>query len=207
MVMTEYERKDLRAKIIDEIIRFSTGGMFVVAGVLLPGTVLAFHKPLAALLGKLDQREREREVRQAMYRMKARGLLVGDYEHGLEITDKARRRLAKIDLDSLELQSTDVWDGKWRIVIYDIPEEHAIARRLLQERLLRYGCIMLQKSTWITPFPCRNDVVALSTYYGVSAYISYFEAVNLDNAPAMIARFKKRFPATTFKIPKNTPIE
>ena len=199
--------KDVRAKIIDEIIRYGASGTVLTMGVLLPGSIIGLSKPLEVLIDTLDKRERERELRTIVYRMKERGLLAGDYRHGLQVTEKARKRLEKMDMENLRLKATSVWDGHWRIVIYDIPEEYASARRELQSHLLRYGCVMMQKSAWITPFPCRDDIVALSAHYNVDRFITYFEAVYLDNAPEMVIRFKKRFPDTVFKIPKKPTIK
>lgn len=200
-------KRDVTSKIIDEVIRFGAGGAFIGLGVLLPGVVVGLHKPLEKLIDNLDEHDKQRELRRIIYRMKEQGLLAGDYEHGLQITDKARRRLRKSDLDALRLQPVPEWDGKWRIVIYDIPETHAAGRLALQSRLLKYGCFMLQKSTWITPFPCRGDIERLSTQYDVDQYVTYFEAINLDNAKPLLARFKKKYPNTTFKIPKNISID
>lgn len=200
------ERRELRAKITDEVLRLAAGGACLTLGLLAPGSVVGLSKPLDRLLDKLDKRDREREMRQVVYRMKERGLLVGDYEHGLQLTAKARRRLAKVEIDALVLKPKKIWDGRWRIVVYDIPSSQQTARHQLQSNLLRYGCIMLQKSTWITPFPCRQDVAAIASQYKVDSYISFFEAINLDNAEQMIKRFQKRYPDTTFKIPKKIPM-
>ncbi len=99
--------------------------------------------------------------------MKNRGYLAGDYEHGLQITDKARRRLSRVRLSDIIIQPQKVWDKTWRIVIYDIPEEHASARRNLTRQLRCMGCFQLQRSTWITPFPCRSEVEAIRAQYHI----------------------------------------
>lgn len=48
------------------------------------------------------------------------------------------------------------WDGKWRMVIFDIPELNRPLRARLRKRLAsdKFGC--LQQSVWISPAPFGN---------------------------------------------------
>lgn len=185
-------------KIIDEVIRFGVGGAALAAGFALPGLLIGLEKPLAKFFTVMDERDKQRELRRIVYQMKEKGLLVGDYDHGLQVTDKARRRLHLADIRELRAQAAPRWDGIWRIIIYDIPEGHASGRQALADRLRAYGCFQLQKSTWITPFPCRDDIVVLSTHHSVDQYVTYFEATHLDNAKPLITRFARKYPTTNF---------
>src|SRR3989344_4076427 len=44
------------------------------------------------------------------------------------------------------------WDGKWRIIIFDIPQELHRERNILRRRLRSMGFYMLQKSVFIFPY-------------------------------------------------------
>lgn len=163
-----------------------------------PNIMIGLKKPLDSLFQHLDKQEREREIRRTLYYMKERGYLAGEYEHGLQLTDKARERLARIDA-KLIATPQDVWDGWWRIIIYDIPNELQSARHALQNELRRYGCYILQRSVYITPFPCIDDIQTLAARCGADKYVTHFEAKNLPNAAAMIRLFKKKYPNTKFQ--------
>ncbi|MFZ1249630.1 MAG: hypothetical protein WAQ24_04915 [Candidatus Saccharimonadales bacterium] len=198
--------REITSKIIDEIIRYGVLGAVVTTGLLTPGILQALDKPFGKLIKILDTREYERQARRETQRviryMKQQGLLAGNYEHGLQVTEKARKRLARSEFRDRQVRALQQWDGYWRIVLYDVPEDQKSARDALGHQLRRFGCFQLQKSTWITPFPCRDDIVQISTHYGVDSYVTYFEAVNLDNEKVLLARFKKRYPATKFSQPK-----
>lgn len=186
------------SKFVDEILRFAAYGGALAATLIAPNIVQALDKPLRNLDKKLDARDKLRETQRIVRYMKQIGLLAGSYEHGLQLTDKARKRLVKIELGDLRLQTQPQWDKRWRIIIYDIPEKHKSARNALGNSLLRYGCFQLQKSTWITPFPCRDDIMTLCAHYEVDAFVTYFEAFNLDNEAVLIQRFRKKYPGTRF---------
>ena len=191
-------RNDTTSKVIDEVIRLGTLGGVAGAMLLAPNILIALDKPLKKLYSHLDKRERERELRRVLYYMKERGYLVGKYEYGLQLTDKARQRLAESE-EILTARPQDVWDKWWRVIIYDIPEEHKTARLSLQAELRHYGCYILQRSVYLTPFPCLEDIETLAARHGVDPYVTYFEAKKLANESSMLRLFKKKYPHTRFQ--------
>jgi len=50
------------------------------------------------------------------------------------------------------------WDGKWRLVMFDVPERRSATRTRLRRALRErwFGC--LQKSVWISPDPLDDEV-------------------------------------------------
>ncbi len=50
------------------------------------------------------------------------------------------------------------WDKKWRLIIFDIFEDHKKIRDLLRARLKWLGFKELQKSVWIFPYDVEREV-------------------------------------------------
>ena len=50
------------------------------------------------------------------------------------------------------------WDKKWRVIIFDIPQELHKERIRFRRKLKLLGCIMLQKSVFVFPYPCDEEV-------------------------------------------------
>lgn len=72
----------------------------------------------------------------------------------------------RLDLDKF---SRKKWDGKWRVVIFDIPEKKRKRRDDLRDQIKGLGFGMLQESVWISPFPIEEELVELfssSKIYG-----------------------------------------
>ena len=195
-------RNETMSLFIDDVIRF--GVLAAVAGtvVLAPNALLALEKPLEKLTKHLNKRDdeltRNRELRRVVSYMKSQGFLVGDFEHGLEITEKARKRLQKREAKIRTVRPQDVWDKNWRVIIYDIPNTHAAARQEIRRKLRRYGCFHLQRSVLITPFPCFDDIAALAQACKVEKYLSYFETSHLAHDKPLIKRFAQKYPDTRF---------
>lgn len=54
-----------------------------------------------------------------------------------------------------------LWDGKWRMILFDVPQKQASARVRLRRSLAERGFGYLQNSVWITPDPLTNEREAL----------------------------------------------
>ncbi len=56
------------------------------------------------------------------------------------------------------------WDGKWRMLIFDIKEKRRKVRATLRNLLAGAGFIRLQDSVWIHPYPCDEFVAIVRAH-------------------------------------------
>ena len=185
------DKRDRTAAIVDGTLNFLITGSAIAGGLLIPNLLVALDKPLNVFWKELDKREKERETRRVVTYMKSRGLIRGDYEHGLKITRKGIKRLASLDFKKLTIKKPNTWDRKWRLVFFDIPEDRRHRRIALIKKLRGLDFYQLQKSVWIHPFPCRNVIEKICVEYGVQKYISYVEIGYIDSQEKLLKRFKK----------------
>ena len=68
------------------------------------------------------------------------------------------------------------WDKKWRIVIYDIPEDKRGVRDLFRRRLKEWGFKLWQKSTWITKKNVTEKLRRLIKQLGISDWVAVIES-------------------------------
>ena len=52
------------------------------------------------------------------------------------------------------------WDGKWRVLIFDIPERKRNIRDYIRSTLVTLGFYHLQDSVWVCPYD-REDFIAM----------------------------------------------
>lgn len=99
--------------------------------------------------------------------------VVKDGEVYYEITGQGRTRLCKrIKLDKLGQK----WDGRWRILIFDIPEKTRLKRDYLRQKLYALGFGHLQKSVWVSPFDITREVREFLRFQGLDEGVILFEA-------------------------------
>ena len=109
----------------------------------------------------------------------------------IEITKVGKKYLRKIDFDNLLLIEPNVWDKKWRMVIFDIPEEKKKAREALRQKLKDLGMVKLQDSIWITPYPCEDEIAFIKSIFNLSDY--WLDVIISDNIGVQEYRLRKLF--------------
>lgn len=192
-------KNDTTSAVIDGVLRLTVTSSAIAAGILIPNLLIGLEKPLNVFWKQLDKRQRERELRRVVSYMKSNRLISGDYRHGLQITEKGRKRLDRSDFASLKIRSRDKWDRQWRLVIYDIPESRKQGRNALTAKLNELGFHRLQRSAWLHVFPCRKAIETITFHYGIDSYVSYIKTSFIDNQNVIIKKFKQKYPQTNFK--------
>ena len=100
----------------------------------------------------------------------------------MALTQEGRRRAGKYQIDELTLETPKKWDGKWRIVMFDIPNPSTFVRNIFRRKLKEFGFYPLQKSVWVYPFECREEISFLRDFLGAtSRQICVIEAASIEN--------------------------
>lgn len=89
--------------------------------------------------------------------------------------------LGKSELEIINMLKNQDWDGKWRVLVFDIPESHRKVRNVLRSRLKLWNFKMLQKSVWVTKRPIVKHVRGFLDEVGVGKWVLIFETSDLGN--------------------------
>jgi phenylacetic acid degradation operon negative regulatory protein len=73
------------------------------------------------------------------------------------------------------------WDGKWRIIIYDIFSGKKQERELFRKTLKQLRFLQLQKSIYLTPFPCYDEIEYLRQVCDVGKEVIMLTVSGLEN--------------------------
>jgi len=87
---------------------------------------------------------------------------VGKKEKYIELTKKGRRYLFRLSLSKIKIKRPKRWDGKWRVVIFDIPEKLRHQRDIIRDKLISLGFRRIQMSVYVYPFECTREVRTIS---------------------------------------------
>lgn len=134
---------------------------------------------LIELMGCLDVSAQA--VRSTLSRMSRKGWLqtrqVGRNSYysltpkGIALLEEGRQRIF--------YPRKDPWDGRWRVLIYSIPEKQRHLRARLRQRLVWMGFGLLNQATWISPRDLRQEVEAVLDKLGIRPYVEIFDAEHL----------------------------
>ena len=144
------------------------GGILIV-GAIAPNIFSAFGRY------KKSYEYNEKQVHKSVYYLRKRGLIkfIKDRDGTcvVKITRAGKKKLVEFAIDSIKLKKPDVWDSKWRVVIFDIPEHFKSAREALRKKLKELGLYQLQRSVFIYPYSLEEEVSFTASFFAVEQYI------------------------------------
>lgn len=103
-----------------------------------------------------------------------------DGQEIIKLTEKGRSQYLKFKLEELSLKGKP-WDGKWRLVIYDISKLKRSAQENFRRILKRINFLQIQKSVYLTPFKCQEEIEYLRQYLNLADEVLYFEVSKIEN--------------------------
>lgn len=103
-----------------------------------------------------------------------------DDEVSFTLTPAGIHRLQEHLIDELEIPRPAKWDKKWRMVTFDVPVKYSRQRSLFTQQLQGLGFFMLQRSLWVYPSPCFEQIEQIAGHYNVLRYCALFEVSKLD---------------------------
>lgn len=108
-----------------------------------------------------------------------------DGKVSITITDKGKRRLLEYDFENMRLKHKSR-DGKWRLVIFDIPEDKKNTRDVFRRKLLQMDFSRLQDSVFASAHPCKKEIDFLCHYLGISDFVTLVSLNRIERGEQLI---------------------
>lgn len=113
-----------------------------------------------------------------------------DGTYTLILNEQGKKRALAYRIETMTVKKPPIWDKRWRIVMFDIPERLRKSRDVLRVHLLGLGFYELQKSVFVHPYPCTDEIEYLIEFYGLRKYVRSALALSLDNELHVKQRFR-----------------
>ncbi|MBI2607725.1 MAG: hypothetical protein HYW51_02785 [Candidatus Doudnabacteria bacterium] len=162
-----------------------------------PLGVMIFSEELG--LGKFEfqrlKKYNRRQIEQSFRNLEKQNLISVSNHAGktiVEVTKNGHQRLLSYNLDEMVISKPRRWDGKWRVVIFDVPEKFSAARKFFRGKLKELGFTSIQKSVWVYPYPCEDELDFLKEIYEVRSFVRMIIAENIDIQKDLLEKFNLR---------------
>lgn len=176
---------------IEDALRLVGTGLFISSLFLFPGAGLG----IKAIMDECDRRQREREkaefakfnlsrLRYALHRLhQQKAVQIVDTPQGsaVRLTEKGRMRMLQYTLDEMIVRAPPQWDRKWRIILYDVGNAKKRQQTLFRSMLKRLKMIPIQRSVYLTPYPCEDEISFLREYFDIAEGVLYIVTNTLEN--------------------------
>jgi phenylacetic acid degradation operon negative regulatory protein len=154
------------------------------------GTLRALQKDWR----KINQQNFKRSIKRLADEKLVEEKILPDGSMKLVLTKKGKRQARILSLlgKSIKFKKPKRWDGKWRIVLFDIPEKDRVFRDILREHLKALKFYKLQYSVFMSPHPFEKQILELIEIYSAQPYVRVITAVKIDNQSAIKRHFFKK---------------
>ena len=99
----------------------------------------------------------------------------------ITISDDGKKKILEYKLEEMKIKEPKHWDGKWRMVLFDIPSNIKKLRDTFRFHLKRLGFYQYQKSVFIHPYPCQEEIDFLLEIYNARRYVRQLVVSEIDN--------------------------
>lgn len=160
----------------------ATAAKFVLASLALGGIAFggAILPGILKTTKKFSQSKRysKKQIANNIYLLKNRKFIEiiqeGDEQFRVQLTNKGQKRVKEFCFEALEIKKPKIWDKKWRVLIFDIPTKPKIyhqAREALRNKIKDLGFYQMQKSTWVYPYECEDEILFVAELFQVQKHI------------------------------------
>lgn len=132
---------------------------------------------------KIDQRNFNRSIKRLAKEKLVEEKILPDGSFQLELTKEGKRQARLLDLfgNSIKFKKPKKWDGKWRLVFFDIPEKERRFRDILRQHLYDLNFFKIQQSVFVSPYPFEKPILDLISIYSANQYVRVVTAIKIDN--------------------------
>lgn len=190
MNMAEIERKASRTARREHIQKYILAAVGVTGTLALAATAPNVARLFARKIENLPQLRVR--TKSAAARLAKKGLIRFERRGDrivLGITAAGRRALA-VELEKKRAAKRRVWDGRYRIVAFDIPQSRKKQRDTLRRTVSSLGFLHLQHSVWLFPYDCEELVMLLKSELRLGRNVLYMIVSQIEDDAWIRRHFK-----------------
>lgn len=183
----DYELLTKKYARVADVLKLVGAGLFVASSMVIPNLPLAL-KPFLDHQKKEESRVWKRfnipYLKRTLERLEKQKLVEISDDNGMQvvkITGLGQSRILKYAIDELAVEKPRIWNGKWTLVSYDIPNNLRTQREILQEYLKAWGFYPLHESVFLHAYPCDKQVEFLRSYLGIREDVRIFSVSKIEN--------------------------
>lgn len=130
---------------------------------------------------EIDQRSLARAIKKLYQSKLVETRENADGSSTLVLSEEGERRALSFKIGEMKIEKPASWDGKWRVVTFDIPEFKRKIRDALRWNLQRMGFYELQKSVFVHPYLCEKEIEFLVEFYDIRRNVRQLLVEKIDN--------------------------
>jgi len=164
-----------------EILKLIAQGVLISASLVVPNLPIAL-KPF------LDNRRKRERFKKSIKRLEGKDLIFLSGEK-IKLSKKGQKMLERFASEDITIKTDIGWDGIWRIVAYDIPDDFKKERDYFRRKLIGLGFETIQESLMVIPYECKEEIAVFAHHLHVAPFVMFLTTDKLPRQKDMIKKF------------------
>ncbi|MDD5738538.1 MAG: hypothetical protein PHY72_01255 [Candidatus Pacebacteria bacterium] len=181
--------KNKAIKISKEILKY----LLISGAILIAASSPYFASSLIRDIKRFKAKDKQK-VNSAFQYLRRNGLIKVEkygFDARISLTEKGKKRAGKYQINDLKIEIPNKWDGKWRVIIFDIPDISKTVRNIFRTKLKEFNFYSLQKSVWVHPYNCKKEIEILRDFLGANSnQIQFILAEEIEHEEKLKKVFK-----------------
>lgn len=132
-------------------------------------------------------------IHKEIYRLRKLKLVsiekVGE-EQKLVLTEEGKKIILRFNYENMKIKDKMIWDMKWRMVLFDIPDKKKIIRDSFRLKMSELGFVRFNNSVWVYPYPCKEEIDFIANYWGIGKYVQFAVVSKITNEEELRKHFR-----------------
>jgi phenylacetic acid degradation operon negative regulatory protein len=132
-----------------------------------------------------------RKVKKSLYYLKRKKFIAFPARSPLGrilLTKLGVHKLNQKKFDELTIKP-EAWDGKWRLLTFDIPEKEYSRRDMFRRKLKELGFFHFQRSVFVLPFDCEKEINLISDFLKITPCVHILVADRFRGDKELVKKF------------------
>ena len=133
------------------------------------------YRDVIRLRKEYERRKARRTFSQFIHYLQTKGYIkVKNLERtkGIMLTSKGAEKALRVKRKVTGRKKRK--DGKWIMIVFDVPEEKRVLRQILRGALIEMGYEMFQQSVWVCPYDVFDETEGVIREYRLIPYVKLF---------------------------------
>lgn len=114
-----------------------------------------------------------------VHRLKEKGWVETSRNEGKILVKLSLKGKRQLEME--KMLSNNDWDGKWRVVVFDIPEKYRKVRDVFRRRLKEWGFKHMQKSVWMSKKDISEPLREFVKELGIEKWVSVLVCTDIGD--------------------------
>ena len=130
-----------------------------------------------------------RQIQRSLYYLKQKKFIAFSAHAQKPILTKlGLKRVKEAEFNSIEIKPRP-WDGLWRFLGFDIPEDERDKRFVFRQKLKALGFFHFQQSIFLLPYPCDSEINKITQYLEIEQCVHIITGSRFSGDKQLVKKF------------------